>query len=460
MVQRSRQPIRYWLADNQGHIRVGTGYKDTKMEIVLRSSRSKKWRTAWKYKVPDDPTVKPMGFGADPDVLYVQSPHQGRDAVFTVDIGKETLEKKLVFSDLDEDVGGGLIVSSKTRGAIGVYCLSDTGRNGLWDASAIAFQKEIDTALPGMVNHIVSTDRDETRHIIYSRRALHPGTYYLRVGEEGTLTKLTDTYPELGPHNLVGKKPVTYTARDGLEIEGHLTLPKGPREGLLPTVIYPHGGPGARDYLAFDLWTEFLASRGYAILQMKFRGSAGYGEEFYRAGLKGWGLAMQDDITDGTKWVIDQGIADPDRICILGASYGGYAALMGAVKKPDLYRCAVSFAGVSDLRMFLLRMRKFSTKGFVKEKIGDPGKDKKRLIATSPAKQVEKIKIPVFIAHGDWDRVVGIEQSEAMVKALKKKGKDYEYLRLEHGDHSLSLQENRTLFFEKLKAFLGKHLGS
>jgi len=311
-----------------------------------------------------------------------------------------------------------------------------------------------------MVNHIVSSDRNETRHIIYSRSPIHPGTYYLRAGEEGTLTKISDTYPELDPTNLVGKRPVTYTARDGLAIRGYLTLPKGEREGPLPAVIFPHGGPGTRDYLTFDLWTEFLASRGYAVLQMNFRGSAGYGNKFYQAGLKGWGLEMQDDITDGTKWLIEQGIADADRICILGASYGGYASLMGAVKTPNLYRCAVSFAGVSDLRMLLHHSWKFTTKAFVKAQIGDPGKGRKRLIATSPVRQVERVEIPILIAHGDRDRVVLIQQSEAMVKALKKKGKDYEYLRLTHGDHNLSLQENRTLFFERLEAFLGKHLGS
>lgn len=457
-IQRSNSPILEWITDSQGNVRVGSGYKAADYRIIVRDLHKKKWRHAWQFNLLRSDPIQPMGFGADPNILYVRYGHEGRAAVFSVDISKKALEKKLVFADPEYDIGGALIISRRTREAVGVYYVSDTGRNHYWDESAKAFQASVDEALPDTINYIVSTSRDESRYVVFATNTTVPGTYYIGERESGRMAKILDNYPELNRKNLSGKKQVTYTARDGLEIQGYLTLPKGEKNRPLPAVIYPHGGPSARDVLAFDYWTEFFASRGYAVLQMNFRGSGGYGSSHSGAGRRRWGLEMQDDITDGAMWLVDQGIADPQRMCIVGASYGGYAALMGAVKTPDLFQCAVSFAGVSDLKLLLRRSFWFRNRELVGAQIGDTWRDKDRLNATSPLEQVDRIRIPVLIAHGNKDRVVDIKHSNKMAKALMSNGKVFEYLELEDGDHRLSLQRNRTILFERMASFLETHL--
>ena len=328
----------------------------------------------------------------------------------------------------------------------------------LWNETYEGYQNAVDKALRDTANFIKHTSRDETRYLVHATGLKCPGTYYFGDRLEGTLERYIDTYPGLDERNLAGKKAVSYRSRDGLEITGYLTLPRGSHKRPLPAIIHPHGGPASRDFLGFDIWTELLASQGYVVLQMDFRGSSGYGTEFQTAGLKRWGLEMQDDITDGAMWLIEQGIADPDRIGIVGASYGGYAALMGAVKSPDFYQCAVSFAGVSDLITFVSSRARYVQGDIVKEQIGGTWRDRAQLTETSPLRQVDKIKVPILLAHGDRDRVVDVKQSSAMAEALKKKGKTHQFLLLEDGDHSLSFQHNRTLFFNTLISFLDKHL--
>ena len=457
-VQRSYPPITDWTTDSQGKVRVGVGYKETDFKIIVRGPDKRRWRSAWHYRLFEEPAIRPMGFGVDPNILYVRYPHEGKDAVFTVDISEKALERKLVFADPDYDVGGSLIISPRTYEAVGVHYISSAGLSHFWDESYRALQEATDEALPDTINYIASISRDETRYVVFATSAVEPGTYYLGDRKERRLDKIFESYPGLNHENLAAKKEVSYTSRDGLEIEGYLTLPRGRHSGPLPAIIYPHGGPLTRDHLKFDYWTQFLASRGYAVLQMNYRGSYGYGESHLQAGLRNWGLQMQDDITDGAKWLVEQEIADPGRMCIVGSSYGGYAALMGAVKTPDLYQCAVSFAGISNLRLLLRSQFWFMGRAIVEEQIGDTWKDRARLKETSPVEQVDKIRIPILIAHGDKDRIVDIEHAKQMVKELKRKNKVHEYLLLEDGDHHLSLQRNRTLFLETLESFLARYL--
>lgn len=224
-------------------------------------------------------------------------------------------------------------------------------------------------------------------------------------------------------------------------------------------MLLPHGGPGSRDNLDFDPWTAFLADRAYGVLQVNFRGSEGYGHDFEAAGWQRWGLEMQDDLTDAVGWAVKEGIADAGRICIVGASYGGYAALMGAVKTPELYRCAVSFAGVTDLPDLIGHMGQYvGGSDAAKRQIGKAWGDRERLRATSPALQAERIQVPVLLLHGSDDRSVPVEQGEAMATALKRAGKTYRYVELEGGDHHLSRQAHRLTFFKELEGFLGEHL--
>jgi dipeptidyl aminopeptidase/acylaminoacyl peptidase len=257
-------------------------------------------------------------------------------------------------------------------------------------------------------------------------------------------------------------KEISYKARDGASIPGYLTMPAAKSSGAIPLVVLPHGGPQERDYLEFNWLTQFIASRGYAVLQPQFRGSTGFGDAFREAGYRQWGGLMQDDVTDGVRFLIEQGIADPHRICIVGASYGGYAALAGAAFTPELYSCAVSISGVSDLPA-LLREEVPIYEGTIsnsmsewKMRIGGPNDS--NLAAKSPINSVKAIKVPILIVYGTADSVVPNAQSEKMVAALKAAGKSVSVAILAGEDHWLSRTETRVQVLKELDAFLGKNL--
>jgi pimeloyl-ACP methyl ester carboxylesterase len=258
---------------------------------------------------------------------------------------------------------------------------------------------------------------------------------------------------------------VEYTARDGLAMHGYLTRPPGAADATgLPLVVMPHGGPEWRDRLTFDLEVQYLAARGYAVFQPNFRGSDGFGLAFIEKGYGEWGRKMQDDVSDGVKHLIAQKVVDPARVCIVGASYGGYAALAGAAFSPDLYRCAVSISGVSDLREMLKSRGKVFGKdsdlyAYWVKQIGDPDRDAARIDAVSPALHVDRITIPVLLIHGDHDEIVPYEQSKIMKKALDKAGRGTELITLEDEGHSGFTEDNSRLVLTSIDAFLARHLG-
>ncbi|WP_395339499.1 alpha/beta hydrolase family protein [Ningiella sp. W23] len=283
-----------------------------------------------------------------------------------------------------------------------------------------------------------------------------PPTFYYGDREEGTLSFLFSPYPLLKDIALSEHEKVSFKTRDGLTIDGYLTLPlKG--EAPYPTVIHPHGGPGARDYSGFDTYASYLTNRGYAVFRPNFRGSTGYGFEFAQAQMGRWGLEMQDDITDAAQYLIEQGIAAPERLCIFGSSYGGYAAAMATVKTPDLFACSVSFAGISDLRALAKRISTTYVGGKLsaQKQIGKSFADQR---ARSPINGIDAIKTPILLIHGEDDIIMNVEQSRDFADELKDAGKEFKYVELEYGDHYLSIQENRTRFFQELDAFLAQHL--
>jgi len=457
-VRRAKRRVLKWIADEQGDVRVGIGLDDTSFKIEISDAQTKKWRTGWQYEIFDETEIQPLGFGSDPNWLYLRMLNGGRYAIFKVDLHAAILKPQLMAADPDYDIEGTLIRWPKSRDIVGVYYVGDFGRAIYWDEEAKHLQQALDAALPNTSNYIVDMSRDEKRYILFSTSQTQPGKYYLGDRDTNSLTEFGAIYRQLGESNLSGKKKVAYKTRDGLEIEALLTVPKNTSAENLPTIIFPHGGPMSRDTAGFDYWSEFFASRGYAVLQMNFRGSTGYGHEFMASGLKNWGLKMQDDITDGAKWMIDQKIADPNRICIVGASYGGYAALMGTVKTPDLYRCAVSFAGVSDLREMIHHSGHFIGSEIVEKQIGDLREDRDQLSQTSPALHADAIKVPILLVHGAADRVVPIKQSKLMAKALKSSGKAFDFIILANGTHNLEINRNRIQLFSAMEQFLAKHL--
>jgi len=453
-VMREKDNIIDWTADRQHRVRIASWRDDTSYMILHMDPESRDWSVLWRFEAFSEDQVWPLSFDKDPNVLYVTAYHQGRRAVFKVDLSDPELAKELVFADPDYDAGGSLIYSKLSGEVIGIRYSTDGGYT-FWDSEYQQLQESVDAALPGTTNFIYSLSDDERYYVALATSDTNPGTFYIGARDENRLLRIADRNPTLPADRMSEVEAISYEARDGLEIEGFLTLPTEQAEGPFPAIIFPHGGPISSDGGGFDYWTQYFASRGYAVLQMNFRGSSGYGYDFMKSGLQAWGLEMQNDVEDGTRWLIEEGVADPERICVVGASYGGYAALMEAARNPDLYKCAVSFAGVTDVAYLVSSSRHYSNFEIVREQVGS---DYSELRKRSPLHIAEDINIPVLLAHGTKDRSVRIQHSKRMNRELQKQGKEVTYLELEDGDHYLSIQEHRIQFFKAMDAFLQSHL--
>ncbi|MGA7675603.1 MAG: S9 family peptidase [Rhizomicrobium sp.] len=374
------------------------------------------------------------------------------------------LKEKELFSDPHYDVDGAL-ADPWTGRVIGASVITDQVTDNYFNPELQALQRGLAAAFPGYAVHAVDWDLNRQKVIAIVSGPQQPPRYYLLDRTTHHAILLGRTYEGLQSSDLGEVKPYPYKARDGLDIPAYLTLPPGKTPKNLPVVIFPHGGPMARDWLHFDYEAQFLANRGYAVLQPNFRGSSGYGKKFMEAGYGQWGLKMQDDITDGVKKLIADGIADPKRICIYGGSYGGYAALAGAAFTPDLYACAASWAGVSDLRQFLAT-RKESSSAYSAEVsawtrfIGDRSDDATKLDAASPALNADKIKCPVLLMHGKDDATVRIDQSEEMDEALRHAGKKVTLIEIDKETHYMQMSSTRIQVLTELEKFLKENIGN
>src|SRR5271168_2414870 len=329
------------------------------------------------------------------------------------------------------------------------------------DASFRLDAEQVAAALPQYRTTVVDSAADGHRLLVLTTGGNRPGSYFVLTRSRNTasLAPLGAIRPDIPDSALAPVTPITYRARDGLTIHGYITLPPGRTMGdkrPIPFVVLPHGGPSTRDILGFDYLAQMIASRGYGVLQPNYRGSRGYGGDFEKAGFAQWGLKMQDDVTDGATWLIDQKLADPKRICIVGWSYGGYVALMGAIKTPDLYRCAASMAGVTDLRR---RLDRANQSRFADLNLPRFDSDPAIIAANSPVLHADQIRIPVFLAHGRRDFTVSVEDSEAMEEALRNAGKPVETLYFDDDDHYLFREGDRIAFLKALEGFLAENLG-
>ena len=453
--KKGRAEIRSWITDRQHRVRIGVSRDDGVVKIYEQDIEGKNWRTLWRYDQYSEDLVDPMGFGVDPNDLYVNAYHEGRLAIFRVDLSDPDLTRELVFSDARLDIEGDLVYSRKSKEIIGIRTGLDDGYE-FWSEEHRGLVDRVNKSLEGTYNHIVSMTADERQILYLSQSDTDAGTYYLFLRDEERLAMLARRYDFLQPDEMAETSVVRYQARDGVDIQAFVTLPRDTEAKNLPAIIYPHGGPIAYAGDGFDYWAQMFANRGYAVMQMNFRGSAGYGYDFMASGLQSWGLEMQDDVTDATSWLVEQGIADPERICIVGGSYGGYAALMGAVKTPDLFRCAVSFAGVSDLFVLLASSRKYANAEAVAAQLGNRRSDLK---ARSPATGAENVEIPVLLIHGDKDVVVPVRHSRIMYRALQKHDKPVTYIEQKGGNHYLTTSAQRREALVAIDAFLAEHLG-
>jgi dipeptidyl aminopeptidase/acylaminoacyl peptidase len=357
-------------------------------------------------------------------------------------------------------------VDRDTGRVMGAGYTDDTDHMQYFDPILQSLQTGLEKAFPGRSVHVVSKSRDVSRVIAAVSGPRLPPVYYYVNQTTHQAFSIGTSYPGLTEAGLGEVKAYPYKARDGLDIHAYLTLPTGKTPKNLPTVIMPHGGPNVEgDGLRFDWWAQFLANRGYAVLQPNFRGSRGYGKAFLHAGTRQWGLTMQDDLTDGVEKLVADGVADPKRICIVGASYGGYAALAGATYTPDLYRCAFAWAPVSDLPWLLRTNNPHNTPGtkatsVQTEQVGNVSDDFERLAATSPDRHADQVKCPVLIMHGERDTTVDIDQSEREVTALQKARKQVEFIRISgNEDHHLNFPESRINMLTVLERFLKANIG-
>ena len=292
----------------------------------------------------------------------------------------------------------------------------------------------------------------------YSDRSL--GSYYLFDQNKMQIEKIADFSPWINEEEMAPMQPIKYQSRDGLTINGYLTLPLGKEAKNLPVIINPHGGPWVRDTWGYNPEIQLMANNGYAVLQMNYRGSTGYGRDFWEKSFKQWGRTMQDDITDGVQWLIDEGIADPKRVAIYGGSYGGYATLAGVTFTPDLYACAIDYVGVSNLFTFMTTIPPYWAP-FLKmmyEMVGHPEKDKEQMAAASPVYHIDKIKAPLFVIQGANDPRVNIDESDQIVKALRAQGVDVLYMVKYDEGHGFHNEENRFEVYKAMLGFLNKYL--
>ena len=448
-----------WMTDHDGKLRVAASTDGVNTSILYRSTEADEFKTLITTNFKE--TFSPALFAYDNKLMYVVS-NLSRDktAIYTFDPEKNEI-LDLVFEHDEVDVGA-LMHSKKRKIITGVVYLTDRRHYKFFDADREELQKSLEEFFPNLEVAVVDIDDDERRVIVRTYSDRTRGTYYLYDRKDNSMSKLADLSPWLKGEQMAPMQSITYKARDGLTIHGYLTLPVGTSSRDLPLVVVPHGGPSARDAWGFDSEAQFLANRGIAVLQVNYRGSTGYGKAFHQAGFKQWGRAMQDDLTDGVLWAVEQGIADKSRLAIYGGSYGGYAALAGATFTPDLYACAVSYVGPSNLFTLLESIPPY-WKPFIEmeyEEIGDPVKDKELLEAVSPVFHADKIKIPLFVAQGANDPRVNKAESDQIVEAVRKTGKDVVYMVKENEGHGFHNEENRFDFYRALEEFFRKHLGS
>ena len=430
-------------------------------EWELQGRRDGFWRTVWRTDARID-TPSLSGFGPSPDSVVLHGEIDGRpEGFYVVDLQSGAV------SDLPfEGRPTNLMHHPRTRLLIGARTLGDDDSEN-WqfiDAEAERAWRSVRAAFAGKQLRIGSWSQDLRQIVVFTQGAGDSGTYQLVDLDRGTAEIIGEAYPGISGDKVGVVRSISYAAADGMRIPGYLTLPPGVTDPKnLPLVVLPHGGPASRDYLGFDWWAQALASRGYAVLQPNFRGSDGLGKAHLEAGYGEWGRKMQTDLSDGVRWLASEGIVDPARVCIVGASYGGYAAMAGPTIDPGVYRCAVSVAGVSDLRRMVqwsssragardAPVVRYWNRFMGADRLGDRDLDQ-----VSPAHQAAQADAPILLLHGRDDTVVPFEQSRFLAEALERAGKPYEFIELSGEDHWLSRGDTRRRMLAEMVRFLETH---
>lgn len=454
--------IQGWMTDHDGRLRVATAIVDgVNTQILYRDTEDEPFKPVLTTNFRD--VVSFMEFTPDNKEVYAAT-NLHRDKTILVRMNPATCEELEVLYENERYDIASISYSRKRKKLLSVYC---TGHKEpvrhYFDAEEEQLRQRIKAHFPNQRYGIADTDKAEENYLIYVGGDRTRGSYWHYNALTDEAKKIADLAPWIKSDEMNAMHPVCYTTRDGLQIEAYLTLPDGLTPDTakqLPVVVNPHGGPWARDCWGYSSEVQFLSNRGYAVFQMNFRGSTGYGRHFLEASYKQWGLKMQDDITDGVKWLIEKGIANPNRIAIYGGSYGGYATLAGLTFTTDLYACGIDYVGVSNLFTFMQTIPPYwrPLLEMMYEQVGHPEHDADQLAATSPALHADKIKVPLFVAQGANDPRVNKAESDQMVEALRQRGVVVEYMVKDNEGHGFHNQENRFDFYRAMERFLKAHL--
>jgi dipeptidyl aminopeptidase/acylaminoacyl peptidase len=446
-----------WMTDHAGRLRVAVKTDGLSTSLLYRADE----KSAFKPIITTDykTEVDPVFFTADNRQLYAIS-NRGRDkkALVTIDPTRPD-EEAVLFVRPDVDLSTATWSRLRKKLQTAEFTTAKPERK-FFDAQAQKLFDRIGAKLPGYELVLQSNTKAEDKFIVAAFNDRTPGARYLYDARSDSIAKLGDINANLPADAMAPMTPISYKSRDGLTIQGYLTLPVGREPKNLACVVHPHGGPWFRDGWGYNPEVQFLANRGLCVLQMNFRGSTGYGRTFWEASFGQWGLKMQDDISDGVQWLVAQGYADPKRIAIYGASYGGYATLAGVTFTPELYAAAIDYVGVANLFTFMETIPPYWRPMLPKfrDMVGDPDKDAERLRATSPVFHAERIKTPLLIAQGARDPRVNKNESDQMVTALKQRGVDVEYVVKDNEGHGFRNEENQFEFYGRMETFLQRHL--
>jgi dipeptidyl aminopeptidase/acylaminoacyl peptidase len=453
-----------WVIDDQGVVRAySVNRRRGDLQVFYRGALDQPWRKLQTFPFDRYESSALEGYDAQHDALLMIT-NRGSDKRVLRELStKDGALGRTVLGDARNDVSSGSY-HPRTGKLIGVGLNDSSVRYEFVEPGIKALQARIMKLASARRISVLAVSDDLSRAVVYAGGPNDPGEYLMfEAAGVGKLRSLAKLAPWLAGATLGASRAIEFKARDGVQLTGIYTPAATPRFKRTPMIVMPHGGPfGVRDYLFYDAEVQFLATRGYSVLQVDFRGSGGYGRDFLKAGYKQWGRAMQDDVTDAVRYAQSQGWAQTDRVCIYGASYGGYAAVMGLIKTPELYRCGATLAGVSDLSL-LFKSREVKDdkylRAWLKDAVGDPEKEKAELRASSPAYLAKGLKLPLFIAHGEKDPRAEVEHAWRLKSAVEAGGGTVEWFLSPEAGHGFSDPKDIETFYNKLDAFFAKHLG-
>ena len=460
-----------WVSDQQGVVRGYYAVKGLNYYLYHRNDADSDFKLLRTFKF-QGPSFRPVNYSYDPRYVYMSGQaiaadgtvidDSNTDALWLYDAYEDKFIEKIYEND-KYDVGG-IAISNRTKEPTFVGYYGDKPEKVWLDSELEQIYSSIEASFPNDQVSIGGWTENEDKAIIRTWSDINPGEMYYYDRNKGTIAFISKSRPWIDKNEMSPMMPISFKARDGLEVNGYLTIPKNSNGKNLPLIINPHGGPASRDVWGYNPEHQFFASRGYAVLSMNFRGSTGYGRNHVKMANGQWGRKMQDDVTDSVKWAVEQGYADPNNVCIYGASYGGYAVMAGITKTPDLYKCAVNYVGVTDMGLLFSKMPKIWEIWEEQQKIeiGDYDNDKEYLDAVSPINLVDRIETPLYIVHGVRDWRVPIEHAQRLRRELEKngkeEGKDFWWLVKTDEGHGFFKEANKIELYSELEEFFGRYL--